>query len=80
MTKCSGRKYFSYSHDNAQRLLNRVFAVITFAMLAVGRSMALIPDYSKAQKAALRIIKLNKRESEIDPHDETGIVLVRCFL
>jgi len=53
----------------------RVFAVITFAMLAVGRSMAMIPDYSKGKKAALRIIKLNKRQSQIDPHDSSGIIL-----
>lgn len=45
-------------------------------MMAVGRSMAMVPDYSKAKKAALRIIKLNKRQSEINPHDESGIILV----
>ncbi len=54
----------------------RVFAVITFAMLAVGRSMAMIPDYSKGKQAALRIVRLNKRQSEINPHDESGIILV----
>jgi hypothetical protein len=45
-------------------------------MMAVGRSMAMIPDYSKAQQAALRIMKLNKRQSQINPHDESGIILV----
>ncbi len=54
----------------------RVFAVITFAMMSVGRSMAMIPDYSKAKRAALRIMRLNKRQSQINPHDESGIILV----
>ncbi|CAF4868056.1 unnamed protein product, partial [Rotaria sp. Silwood1] len=53
----------------------RVFAVITFAMMTVGRSMAMIPGYSKAQQAALRIMKLNKRQSQINPYDESGIIL-----
>jgi hypothetical protein len=45
-------------------------------MMAVGRSMAMIPDYSKAKKAGLRIMRLNKRQSKINPHDESGIILV----
>ncbi|CAF0756890.1 unnamed protein product [Adineta steineri] len=53
----------------------RVFAVITFAMITVGRSMAMIPDYKKGKMAALRIIRLSKRQSEINPHDESGIIL-----
>lgn len=48
-------------------------------MLAVGRSMAMIPDYSKGKQAALRIIKLNKRQSQINPHDPSGIILVCYF-
>jgi hypothetical protein len=46
------------------------------AIYAVGHAMAIIPDYSKAKKAALRIMKLHKRESQIDPTDESGIILV----
>jgi hypothetical protein len=45
-------------------------------MLSIGRSMAMIPDYGKAKQAALRIMKLNKRQSQINPHDESGITLV----
>lgn len=56
--------------------LDRVFAVITFAMMAVGRSMAMIPDYSKGKMAALRIMRLHKRRSEINPNDDSGIILV----
>ena len=59
--------------------LNRVFAVVTFAMMAVGRSMAMIPDYSKGKQAALRIMRLHKRQSEINPNDDSGIILVRPF-
>ncbi len=45
-------------------------------MMSVGRSMAMIPDFSKAKNAALRIMRLNKRQSQINPHDESGIILV----
>ncbi|CAF2623577.1 unnamed protein product [Rotaria sp. Silwood2] len=53
----------------------RTFAVITFAMMTIGRSMAMIPGYAKAKTAALRIMRLNKRQSQIDPHDGSGIIL-----
>jgi len=53
-----------------------VFAVITMGVFAASRSMTVIPDYSKAKAAALRIIKLHKRQSRIDPNDESGIILV----
>lgn len=46
------------------------------AIFAVGRCMAMAPDYSKAKAAALRIIKLHERQSKIDPNDESGIILV----
>jgi hypothetical protein len=57
-------------------LFNRVYSVISMTIFSVGRCVAIIPDYSKAKAAALRIMKLNKRESKIDPHDESGIILV----
>lgn len=47
-----------------------------FAMISIGRALAMIPDYSKAKSAAKRIIKLLERKSQIDPHNESGIVLV----
>ncbi|CAF1034859.1 unnamed protein product [Adineta steineri] len=53
----------------------RIFVVITFAMVAIGRSVALLPDYSKARQSALRILKLHKRQSKINPQDESGIIL-----
>jgi len=53
-----------------------VFNVITLSIIVVGRSMAMVPDYSKAKTAALRIMKLNERESRIDPNDEAGVILV----
>ncbi|CAF0788245.1 unnamed protein product [Adineta ricciae] len=63
--------------DNEMRFdkVIRVFGVITFAMITVGRSMAMIPDYSKGKMAALRIIRLHKRQSQINPQDDSGIVL-----
>ena len=45
-------------------------------MITIGRSMAMIPDYAKGKKAALRILRLDKRQSQINPHDESGIILV----
>jgi hypothetical protein len=45
-------------------------------MVSIGRSIAMISDYSKAQKAALRIIRLDQRQSKINPHDQSGIILV----
>ena len=62
---------------NFALLRSRVFVVITFAMVAVGRAMAMIPDYSKGKAAAIRIMRLNERQSLIDPSDQSGITLVR---
>lgn len=45
-------------------------------MMTVGRSMAMIPGYSKAKDAAIRIIQLHNRKSEINPHNNSGIILV----
>ena len=59
--------------------LSRVFVVIVFAMMAVGRAMAMVPDYSKGKAAAIRIMRLNQRQSQIDPSDRSGIILVRQF-
>ncbi|CAF4190129.1 unnamed protein product [Rotaria magnacalcarata] len=53
----------------------KIFVVITFAMITIGRSMAMIPGYAKAKQAALRIMKLNQRQSKINPHDDSGIIL-----
>ncbi len=53
--------------------------VITLAMMTVGRSMGMIPDYSKGKAAAIRIMRLNKRVSQINPHDESGIILVCIY-
>ena len=49
-------------------------------MITIGRSMAMIPGYSKAKDAAIRIMRLNKRRSEINPHDDSGIILVRLHV
>jgi ATP-binding cassette subfamily B (MDR/TAP) protein 1 len=54
----------------------RVFAVITFAALTVGRSAAVAPNYSKGKESAKRIFELNERQSKIDPDDPSGITLV----
>ncbi|CAF4281200.1 unnamed protein product [Didymodactylos carnosus] len=35
----------------------------------------MVPDYSKGKAAALRIMKLNKREPAMDPNDDNGIIL-----
>ncbi|CAF3949500.1 unnamed protein product [Rotaria sordida] len=53
----------------------RILVAITCATVTIGRAIAMIPDYSKAQQAALKILRLNQRQSEINPHDESGIIL-----
>ncbi|CAF1648949.1 unnamed protein product, partial [Didymodactylos carnosus] len=52
-----------------------VWIVINFASMSLGRATSALPDYSKAKPAALRVIELNKRKSEIDPENEDGIKL-----
>ena len=58
----------------------RVFTVLTFAAMSVGRSVSMVPNYSKGKESAQRILDLNKRESKIDPDDPSGIILVRYYL
>jgi ATP-binding cassette subfamily B (MDR/TAP) protein 1 len=55
----------------------RVFSVITFAAMTIGRSASIAPNYSKGKESAKRIFQLNKRQSKIDPDETTGITLVR---
>lgn len=45
-------------------------------MTAAGKAMVLIPDYAKAKAAALRILRLQQRVSQIDPQETAGIILV----
>jgi hypothetical protein len=54
----------------------RVFSVITFAALTIGRTASIVPNYSKGKESAKRIFELNKRQSKIDPEDSSGIKLV----
>ncbi len=54
----------------------RVFSVVTFAAMTVGRSISMVPNYSKGKESAKRILDLNKRESKIDPDNPAGITLV----
>ena len=49
-------------------------------MITVGRSMGAMPDYFKARQAALRILELNERKSQINPHDQSGVILVCIFI
>ncbi|CAF1394040.1 unnamed protein product [Adineta ricciae] len=53
----------------------RVFSVVTFAAMSIGRSASLVPNYSKGKASAIRIFELQKRESKIDPDDPSGIKL-----
>ncbi|CAF4231178.1 unnamed protein product [Rotaria sp. Silwood2] len=63
----------------AQLVINRemtyvgvfqVFAVITYATVAFGRSASMVPNYSRAKEAAINIMNLNARRSRIDPDNE----------
>ena len=48
--------------------------------MTIGRSAAMVPNYSKGKESAKRILDLNKRQSKIDPDDSSGITLVKKFL
>ncbi|CAF4606246.1 unnamed protein product [Rotaria sp. Silwood2] len=54
----------------------RVFSVIKFGAASVGRSTAMIPDYTKGKISAMRILTLNNRRSQIDPSNTNGTILV----
>ncbi|CAF1345246.1 unnamed protein product [Rotaria sp. Silwood1] len=54
----------------------QVFAVITYGTIAFGRSASMVPNYSQAKQASIKIMDLNSRQSIIDPDKETeGITL-----
>ncbi|CAF1068198.1 unnamed protein product [Adineta steineri] len=53
----------------------RMFVVILIATEQIGQATGQNLDYSKARHAAMRILKLIKRTSQIDPYDDSGIIL-----
>lgn len=58
----------------------RVFAVITYTSIAVGRSVADVPNYSKGKESVERILQLNKRQSKINPYGGFGKKIVHISL
>jgi hypothetical protein len=58
----------------------RVFSVITYTAITVGRSAAMVPNYLKGKASAIRILNLIKRQSKINPEDPSGITLVNTLL
>ena len=54
----------------------RVFIVINFASISIGRSVSAMPDYSAAKAAANNVLKLCDKRSKIDPNDQQGLILV----
>lgn len=54
----------------------RVFIVINFASMSIGRSTSSMPDYSAAKAAARRILTFRNQISTIDPCSEQGAKLV----
>ncbi|CAF3338444.1 unnamed protein product [Rotaria socialis] len=53
----------------------RVYIVINFASMSIGRSTSAMPDYNIAKTAAERILALHNRQSAIDPYNEDGLKL-----
>jgi hypothetical protein len=47
--------------------------------MSIGRSAAMVPNYSKGKASAKRIIELSKKQSKIDPDDPSGIKLVKLY-
>ena len=64
------------SIDTACFHSRRIFTVVTFAAMSIGRSVAMVPSYGKGKISAKRILALNERQSAIDPDDPSGITLV----
>lgn len=54
----------------------RVFIVINFSSMSIGRSTSSMPDYSAAKAAAQRILTFRDQSSTIDPYDKQGSQLV----
>ncbi len=54
----------------------RVFIVINFASMSIGRSTSSMPDYNVAKAAAQRILTFRDQISTIDPYNESGSKLV----
>ncbi|UJR22125.1 hypothetical protein I4U23_025189 [Adineta vaga] len=76
--QCASFGYGSKLMENGELGFNevyRVFCVISLSMLAVNRSLRMVPDFAKGKNAGLRIIKLHKRQSQIDPSSQSGIIL-----
>ena len=65
------------SHEISFVGIFRVFSAITFGAVAIGRSAAMAPNYSKGKASVKRILELNERSSKIDPDDKSGIILVK---
>mgnify|MGYP006892797022 CR=1 FL=1 len=58
-------------------IVNRVLVAITFAMTSIGRAIGMLDGYSQAKQAAFRIMQIDQRQSQINPHQQSGIILVR---
>lgn len=54
----------------------RVFVVINFASMSIGRSTSSLPDYNLTKAAAQRVLALHNEVSTIDPYNEQGLKLV----
>ncbi|CAF1281345.1 unnamed protein product [Adineta ricciae] len=48
----------------------QIFAVVTYATVAFGRSVSMVPNYSRAKEASIKIMDLHARQSLIDPYKE----------
>ncbi|CAF1188857.1 unnamed protein product [Adineta steineri] len=53
----------------------RIFVVIMTAITKIGEATGQNVAYSKATHGAMRVLKLIKRTSQIDPYDDSGIIL-----
>ena len=61
------------NHNLRVSNLFRVYAMVTFSSLTLGRVFSLLPDQGKARNAAKTAIELLNRKSKIDSMSEEGI-------
>nr|XP_043635572.1 ABC transporter B family member 4-like [Erigeron canadensis] len=53
----------------------RVFFALIMATLGISQSSTFAPDISKAKSSAVSVFTILDRKSEIDPSDESGVIL-----
>lgn len=67
--------YYLMIYDNlGLSTLFKIYAMMTFSSLILGRVYSQLPDHNKAMKAAKTVFKIINRKSKIDPLNDEGLI------